>query len=73
MLLPASLRVRYSQRRKQNSVQYTRLHTVYCRAVVVLVVSPLISLMKDQVRAMTEKNMTTVYGGDEDARSEIFL
>ena len=37
---------------------------------VVLVVSPLISLIKDQVRAIEEKNMTMVYSGDEDEHSE---
>ena len=41
------------------------------KSVVVLMVSPLISLMKDQVRAMIKKNMTAVFGSDEDAHSEI--
>ena len=47
---------RFSQRGEQKSV--------------VLVVSPLISLIKDQVRAIEEKNMTMVYSGDEDEHSE---
>ena len=39
----------------------------------VLVVSPLtcISLMKDQVRVMKEKNISTVYGLEEEEQSEI--
>ena len=31
---------------------------------IVVIVSPLISLMKDQVRAMKERNMRAVYVGD---------
>ena len=41
---------------------------------IVVVVGPLIALMKDQVRAMTEKNILAVYVGDltdEDAIGEV--
>ena len=56
----------------RKSLCYTILPTMFDilrgnsgRALVV-VVSPLIALVKDQVRAMTERNVTAVYlGGDE--------
>jgi len=37
---------------------------------VVIVVSPLVVLMKDQVRQMTERNMRAVYVGDVDSETE---
>ncbi len=37
---------------------------------IVVVVSPLIALMKDQVRAMTERNVTAVYAGEVDDDTE---
>ena len=37
---------------------------------VVIVVSPLVALMKDQVRQMTERNMRAVYVGDVDSEIE---
>jgi len=42
-----------------------------CESIVV-VVSPLIALMKDQVRAMSERNVKAVYAGevDEDSQTE---
>ena len=42
-----------------------------CESIVV-VVSPLIALMKDQVRAMSERNVKAVYAGevDEDTQTE---
>ncbi len=40
---------------------------------IVLVVSPLIALMKDQVRAMRERDVTAVYAGevDDDVEADI--
>jgi len=37
---------------------------------VVIVVSPLVALMKDQVRQMTERNMRAVYVGDVDSETK---
>ena len=36
----------------------------WCSSSIVIVVSPLIALMKDQVRAMVERNVSAVYIGD---------
>ena len=36
----------------------------------VIVVSPLVALMKDQVRQMTEKNVRAIYVGDVDSETE---
>ena len=43
---------------------------------IVVVVSPLIALMKDQVRTMKEKGMSAVYVGDlrdDDAIAEVYM
>ena len=37
---------------------------------IVIVVSPLIALMKDQVRSMNERDVTAVYAGDIDLETE---
>jgi superfamily II DNA helicase RecQ len=37
---------------------------------IVIVVSPLVALMKDQVKQMTERNMRTIYVGDVDSETE---
>ena len=37
---------------------------------IVLVMSPLIALMKDQVRAMQERNVSALYAGDLDEKTE---
>ena len=37
---------------------------------IVLVVSPLIPLMKDQVRAMQERHVSAIYAGDLDEKTE---
>ena len=38
---------------------------------IVIVVSPLVALMKDQVRAMTERNVQSVFVGDADDEDEV--
>jgi len=38
---------------------------------IAIIVSPLISLMKDQVRAATERNVTAVYVGDAKSTEEV--
>ena len=37
---------------------------------IVIVVSPLIAVMKDQIRQMTERNVTAVYVGDAESTTE---
>ena len=43
---------------------------MYNSTSIVLLVSTLISLMKDQVRAMTERNVSAVYTGSKDDNTE---
>ena len=38
---------------------------------IVIVVSPLVALMKDQVRAITERNVQSVFVGDVDDEEEV--